>query len=126
MVLERSATSNANAAAPAEPSVAGEARREAHDDPILAEARSIVFTVLRERPVRVFLCGSRARGHAAPLSDIDIAILPLSPLPPHILSELREAFEDSTIPYEVDIIDLSTVSESFRHKVLSEGIAWNA
>lgn len=103
-----------------------DAARERAEEPSLAEARRIVLKVLGQHAVRIFLYGSRARGHAGPQSDIDIAILPLSPLPAGILSELREALEESTIPYEVDIIDLSTVAKTFRDKVLSEGIAWNA
>jgi predicted nucleotidyltransferase len=96
------------------------------EEAVLTEARRIVQKVLGQHAVRIFLCGSRARGHAAPQSDIDIAVLPLRPLPPDALSDLREALEESTIPYDVDIIDLSAVDESFRNKVLSEGVAWNA
>ena len=98
---------------------------ERSEESSLTEARRIVLQVLGQHAVRIFLCGSRARGRAGPQADIDIAILPLSPLPAGILSELREALEESTIPYDVDIIDLSTVDESFRSKVLSEGVAWN-
>lgn len=95
-------------------------------DASLAEARRIVLTVLGRHRARVFLYGSRARGAAGRQSDLDIAILPLSPLPPGTLSELREALEESTIPYEVDVIDLSTVDDAFRNKVLSEGVVWSA
>ena len=102
-----------------------DAARDLAEEPSLAEARRIVLKVLGQQAVRIFLCGSRARGRAAPGSDIDIAILPLAPLPAGILGDLREALEESTIPYEVDIIDLSTVNEAFRSKVLREGIVWN-
>ena len=103
-----------------------DAVRECAEEPSLGEARQIVLKILGHHAVRVFLCGSRARCRAGSQSDIDIAILPLSPLPVGILSDLREALEESTIPYDVDIIDLSTVGETFRDKVLSEGIVWTA
>ena len=100
--------------------------RRGIEESSLTEARRIVLQALGQHPVRIFLCGSRARRGAGPQSDIDVAILPLRPLPPNVLSDLREALEESTIPYDVDIIDLSTVDEAFRNKVLREGIAWNA
>ena len=77
-----------------------------------------------QRP-RLFLFGSRARGDARRTSDIDVAVLPEAPLIPGTLARLREALEESDIPYRVEITDLSTVSEAFRRKVLAEGIPWN-
>lgn len=62
---------------------------------------------------------------SAPASDIDIAILPGAPLEPGTLARIRDALDESTIPYEVEVIDLSSVDESFRRKVLAEAIAWN-
>jgi predicted nucleotidyltransferase len=62
---------------------------------------------------------------AARASDIDIAILPDAPLEPGTLARTRDALEESTLPYEVEVIDLSSVDETFRRKVLSEAIGWN-
>ena len=46
-------------------------------------------------------------------SDIDIAI-ESKELTPQIKSHLEFIFEDSTIPYKIDIIDLNNVTEKFR------------
>ena len=70
----------------------------------------------------MFLFGSRASGKATGISDIDVAVLPLEALPDGVLSLIREALEESTIPYPVDVVDLSTVDEEFREKVLAEGV----
>lgn len=56
----------------------------------LDEVRSIVLRGLRGTPARVYLFGSRARGEAARMSDINVAVLPLQPLPPGLLSLIRE------------------------------------
>jgi len=90
----------------------------------LAEARVIVSRELAGLPVRVYVFGSRADGTAGPASDLDLGVLPLGPIPFDALARLRDAFEESTIPWEVDVVDLSRVEPSFRDKVLKEGRAW--
>jgi predicted nucleotidyltransferase len=88
-------------------------------------AMRIASRELRGQRARLYLFGSRARGDARRASDVDIAILPDAPLEPGTLARIRDALEESTIPYEVEVIDLSSVDESFRRKVLAEAIAWN-
>ena len=90
----------------------------------LAHARRIVLGLLGPHRARVLLYGSRARGDAGRRSDIDIAVWPQAPLPAGTLARIREALEESTIPYHVDVIDLSTVNEAFRQKVLAEAVSW--
>ena len=88
-------------------------------------AMRIAARELGVQPARLYLFGSRARGDAGRASDIDIAILPDAPLELGTLARIRDALEESTIPYEVEVIDLSSVDEPFRCKVLAEAIAWN-
>jgi hypothetical protein len=45
-------------------------------------------------------------------------------LPVGLLSRLREALEESHVPYVVQIIDLSQVDEEFARNVRSEGVLW--
>ncbi len=89
------------------------------------EVRRIVLHGIGPARARVFLFGSRATGRATRLSDIDVAILPLEPLPEGALSLIREALEESSIPYRVDVVDLSAVEAAFRERVLAEGIPWS-
>jgi hypothetical protein len=37
---------------------------------------------------------------------------------------LREKIDDLNIPYSVDVVDISNVSDAFREKVMEEGIVW--
>lgn len=92
----------------------------------LDRLRRLVSAFLRPNRVRVYLFGSYARGDQRPTSDVDIALEPLDALPTGLVSRLREAIEESDIPYEVEIVDLSEVDDRFRARVLSEGILWNA
>ncbi len=90
----------------------------------LQQSKHIVAKQLAGHAVDAYLFGSRAKGTATRHSDIDIALFSKSIMPLALASHLRETFEESTIPYQVDIVDLSTVSENFRKKVLQEGVLW--
>jgi predicted nucleotidyltransferase len=92
----------------------------------LAEVRRLVLQGLAHYAVRVYLFGSCARGTENATSDIDVAILPLEPVPPWVLSVLRSKLEDSQIPYRVDLVDLSMTDAAFRTRVMQEGIVWSA
>ncbi len=91
----------------------------------LDEARRIVLEELQGR-AKVVLFGSWANGTADRLSDIDIAIWPGDDVSSAVLAHLRERFEESTIPYHVDIVGLRETDEGFRARVLAEGITWAA
>lgn len=71
------------------------------------------------------LFGSRALGTSRATSDIDIGLLADGPLPDELVARLRDAFEESAIPYHVDVIDLARVDAGFRAKVLREGRPWD-
>lgn len=94
-------------------------------DANLAEVRRIVLEKLRPYAVQIYLVGSRARGNATPVSDVDVAVLPEQPLPSWVLSGLREALFESTVPYEVDVIDLSQADAEFQRRVLEEAVSWS-
>lgn len=93
-----------------------------HDD--LVVVRRILECRLQGRPVRVYLFGSRARGTWGRASDIDVAILPLKPLPPGLLSSIREEMEDAPLLSTVELVDLSQSAGSLRNRVEEEGIRW--
>ena len=61
---------------------------------------------------KLYIFGSRVKGTSKQQSDIDIAI-DSSELTPQKKSQLMYMFENSTLPYEVDIIDLRNVSKKF-------------
>ncbi len=94
----------------------------AHD---LDEVRRIVTSGLHGYRTRVYLFGSWAAGAAGRASDIDVAVMPLEPVPGHILSRIREVLEESNILYPVELVDLSDASGEFRARVMREGILWN-
>ena len=90
----------------------------------LESTKKIVLEQLKAYRAKVYLFGSQATGKARLHSDIDVAILPLEPLPIHIVSEIQEKLEDSDILREVDVVDLSVSDEAFRQRVEKEGVLW--
>ena len=91
----------------------------------LGEVRRIVVGALGDRAVDVFLFGSRATGTARRASDVDVGVLPREPLPTGLLATIRERLEESTVPFAVDVVDLSRVDEAFLRRVVEEGMRWS-
>ncbi|MEQ8968501.1 MAG: nucleotidyltransferase domain-containing protein [Azospirillaceae bacterium] len=90
----------------------------------LARLRDLVWQTIGERPARVWLVGSMARGDWVKSSDIDLAIALDTPDRVAVLGRLALAIEESPIPYFVDLVDLAETDEDFRARLLSEGIEW--
>lgn len=76
--------------------------------------------------IQVYLFGSSARGNTRRSSDIDIGLWASShgPIDKKLLAHLREKTDLSTIPYSVDIVDFSMVSENFRTQALKDSKKW--
>ena len=90
----------------------------------IEDLRRMVLKTLGERAAEVWLFGSCARGDARQHSDIDIAILPHDQVPPGFFAELAADFEESTIPYDVDLVDLRRADPALVEEVRREGIKW--
>ena len=89
----------------------------------LRTLRKFLPRTIRYKGVVVYLFGSRARGDALPTSDIDLGIICENPKhSATIINLLKEQIENSNIPYNVDVVDLSQVSEDFRKKALKESV----
>lgn len=92
----------------------------------LETVRRIVLEGLRGHDARVFLFGSRARGDERATSDIDVAVLPLTPLERGVIAAIRDELAESHVPFVVDLVDLSETSPALRERALEEGVEWTA
>jgi uncharacterized protein len=90
----------------------------------IEELRRMVLTALRDHDAAVWLFGSCARDAARQHSDIDIAILPRDELPSGFFGELEADIEESTIPYDVDLVDLRQADPGLVDEVRREGVKW--
>jgi len=82
----------------------------------LVEVQSILRAHL---PVhtQVWVFGSRATGKAHRGSDLDLAIDLGQPLPRETESALQFAFEDSNLPWKVNLVDMQRIQGIFRRNV---------
>lgn len=86
------------------------------------EQLKIVLDILQQyvpdAEVRVF--GSRYNLTARKYSDLDLVILGQDILDLNLLAYLKEAFEESDLPFRVDILDWHSISQEFR-QVIEKG-----
>lgn len=71
--------------------------------------------------VRAF--GSRAKWTAKTFSDLDIAVKGKEKLPYKVMVELADAFEESDLPFRVDVVDWHAVTPSFQAVIDRDGVA---
>lgn len=82
------------------------------------EILKILKVFLPREEIAFYIFGSRARGTAKKYSDIDIAIdCNGGKLEDLLKIKIEKTFEETTIPYKVDIIDLNDISDSFKNHI---------
>ena len=74
--------------------------------------RDILHVQVPEREVWAF--GSRVKGTAREFSDLDLAVLGDERMSLGVVAGLREAFQESGLPFKVDIVDWAATDERFR------------
>ncbi len=79
----------------------------------------ILHQFVSDCEVRVF--GSRFAHTAKKYSDLDIAIVGDAKLSSTLISEIQEAFQDSDIPFRVDVLDWNALSEEFKKVIVNDG-----
>ena len=78
---------------------------------------SIVHQILRDalpHDVRVWVFGSRAKWTTRDSSDLDLAVDAGRALARDEEIALSDAFEESDLPYKVDVVDMHNVSDGFK------------
>lgn len=84
----------------------------------------IILTILQKNipsKTTVWVFGSRAKNTARKFSDLDLAIdTNQQPMPLALMTNLLDAFEESDLPYKVDIVDLNTIDSDFRSLITNE------
>ena len=89
-----------------------------HDQ--LHVVRALLQAHLPGRPVRAF--GSRAEGRAQSHSDLDLVILDDAPIPALVLAELRADFEESDLPFRVDLVRWADLPPTLQQHIRTHAI----
>ena len=90
----------------------------------ILELRRVATDFFKSDEVKIVLFGSRARKDSHTSSDVDIGIIPYGRFDEKRITLFREKLEDSNIPYGVDVVNLSEVSEELREQALKEAVLW--
>jgi type I restriction enzyme S subunit len=77
--------------------------------------RDILQRYVPDREVWAF--GSRAKWTSKEFSDLDIAIIGDKPLSIALTADLREAFQESALPFKIDIVDWANITPSFQQVI---------
>lgn len=75
----------------------------------------IVTTILHKYPYTFYAFGSRVKGKNRPLSDLDICFM--EDIPWNTRAHIDEDFEESDLPFKVDVVDWNMCDENFRAKI---------
>lgn len=82
----------------------------------LALVQELLQSHLPDRDVRVF--GSRATGQRLkPWSDLDLVVMGDTPAPARVLQALAQAFDDSSLPFRVDLLHWCEAPEALRQAI---------
>jgi uncharacterized protein len=82
--------------------------------------KEILDKHVSEHEVRAF--GSRVTGTVKEASDLDLVIMTQKPLEPKSLSNLKEAFSESDLPFKVDVVDWAATGKGFREIIESQTV----
>ncbi len=73
---------------------------------------------------KVWVFGSRVKGQAQDYSDLDLALEADKKIDTVIIARLKYNFEESRLPYTVDVLDMNAISEKFQKAIDTHKIAF--
>ena len=76
---------------------------------------NIVHQILSKYPYKFYAYGSRVKGMARKFSDLDICFQEEIPL--SVISQLREEFSESNLPFEVELVNWKHMRPKFREMI---------
>ena len=96
-----------------------------YDKKYLGILKEITLTIIDSDKVMVFLFGSMATCRYKPSSDVDIGLFADEKLPADLYHRLRNAIDESIVPWKVDIVDFTRVDSGFKKEALKDIVIWN-
>ncbi|MFZ3228764.1 MAG: nucleotidyltransferase domain-containing protein [Pseudobdellovibrio sp.] len=83
----------------------------------------IVKDILKNFNIEPYVFGSRAKNAAKKLSDLDLCLM--NACDKTTLRKLHDAFEESNLPFKVDIVVWPELTDSFKKQIESDLIKLN-
>ncbi|HEV2916643.1 MAG TPA: nucleotidyltransferase domain-containing protein [Candidatus Babeliales bacterium] len=77
--------------------------------------QNILQNILKKYPYTFYAFGSRAKGTQRKLSDLDLCFI--EPIPLSVQAHIEEDFEESDLPFTVDLVNWNRADEAFKRLV---------
>ncbi len=87
--------------------------------------KEIVLSIVDTQEIMVFLFGSRVATDHSTTADADIGLFSDIPIPRTLYHKIRNAIDESIIPWHVDIIDFTHVDPMFKKEAAKDIVIWN-
>ncbi len=78
----------------------------------------VIQQILSRCPVPVYAFGSRAKNNAKTFSDLDLCLFGAESLA--TVRKLQDEFTESDLPFKVDVVVWSELSESFQEQIKND------
>lgn len=95
------------------------------DDKYRNIAKNTVLDLINKETTSVFLFGSRAENANSGDSDLDIGFLSNKKIDLLLFHKIREALENSIVPYHIDLVDFYNADDDFSKIASDSIIIWN-
>ena len=79
---------------------------------------TIIKTILSQYPYSFYAFGSRVKGTHKQYSDLDLCYMDDIPL--HVISFIKEQFEESDLPFTVDLVNYGDCDSDFKQLIKAE------
>lgn len=78
----------------------------------------IIKNILKNYQGKFFAYGSRVKGNFSDLSDLDVLVI--SENYSEVITDLKEQFDNSLLPYVVNFTDFNTLDENFYNLIKND------
>ena len=95
------------------------------EDKYINIAKNTVLDLINRETTSVFLFGSRAENANADDSDLDIGFLSNKKIDVLLFHKIREALENSIVPYHIDLVDFYNADDEFSKIATDNILIWN-
>ena len=88
---------------------------------------TIIESILKKHlpHVEIWAFGSRAKWTAKPYSDLDLVLINEKPLGFKKIGALKKDFEDSKLPFTVDLLEWVSLTESFQKMIQADHVTFD-
>lgn len=76
---------------------------------------NIILDILRKYQYHFYVFGSRVKNRAKKFSDLDLCYK--DSIPDSIIIELEEKFEESDLPFKIDLLDWQRCTKDFQELI---------